>query len=79
MSDVESPSLIGQLLRTVGGWTTPNGKGLYMFRAMTFSDSCAGLSGVATAFAANVRIGPVGAVAFAIGSSVGSVMASIYG
>ncbi|EME38403.1 hypothetical protein DOTSEDRAFT_29451 [Dothistroma septosporum NZE10] len=50
-----------------------------MSRMMTFSASCTGLSGVASAFAASVFIGPIGAVASAIGSSIAWIMASVYG
>ncbi|KAL5377802.1 hypothetical protein DPSP01_009580 [Paraphaeosphaeria sporulosa] len=79
MADEQTPSLVGQLLRAVGGWTTPSGKGLFMFRMMTFGASCAGICGVSAAFLSSVFYGPIGSIAFAIGSSIGWIAAAIYG
>ncbi|KAK9794510.1 hypothetical protein SCARD494_05580 [Seiridium cardinale] len=67
---------VTQLLRAIGGWGTPSGRGLHMFRSMIVASSTAAVLGLSLAATLGLLTGS-GSVGFAVGSCVGFVGASI--
>ncbi|KAI1075084.1 hypothetical protein F5B20DRAFT_400765 [Whalleya microplaca] len=74
--DFSVGSNIGNLLRTIGSWSRPSGRGLFMFRSMVVSSSIAVLLGVASAATFGFLTGS-GNLGFVVGSCIGFVSASV--
>ncbi|KAI9147137.1 hypothetical protein HJFPF1_13169 [Paramyrothecium foliicola] len=66
-----------QLLRAIGGWARPSGRGLHMFRSMMVASTSAALIGLGAACTAGV-LGSAGTLGFLFGSCVGFIGGSIY-
>ncbi|KAK5164754.1 uncharacterized protein LTR77_009417 [Saxophila tyrrhenica] len=71
------PSAVGQIIRYVGGWTQPSGRGIFMFRTLTTSISAAAFTGLGVAYATALFGGPLASIGFIVGSSLGYVAATI--
>ncbi|KAI0025495.1 hypothetical protein F4780DRAFT_774949 [Xylariomycetidae sp. FL0641] len=77
MAAYETGNSFGELLKTVGSWGRPSGRGLYMFRSMIVASSTAALLGLATAVGGGLLVSS-GSFGFLVGSCVGFVGASIH-
>ncbi|KAI9932355.1 hypothetical protein ASPWEDRAFT_39755 [Aspergillus wentii DTO 134E9] len=76
--DTEARSIgaLGTMVRAVGGWTKPSGRGLYMFRSLITGSCCAALFGLCGAGLLGYTIG-AGGIGFAGGSCVGFIAGTI--
>ncbi|KAI1339615.1 hypothetical protein F5Y15DRAFT_383229 [Xylariaceae sp. FL0016] len=75
--DISSGGNFSQLLKTVGNWGRPSGRGLYMFRSMIVASSSAALVGLAMAVGGAVFLSS-GGLGFMIGSCMGFVGAAAH-
>ncbi|KAF2482655.1 hypothetical protein BDY17DRAFT_298913 [Neohortaea acidophila] len=76
-NDEQHPTSIASLLRSVGGWVAPSGRGIFMFNMLTSNMASAALGGVTTAYL-TAWVGPLAAVGFTIGSCIGFVSSAIF-
>ncbi|KAK6199042.1 hypothetical protein LQW54_010170 [Pestalotiopsis sp. IQ-011] len=67
---------ITQLLRAIGSWGAPSGRGLHMFRSLMVASSTAAILGVSLAATLGLLTGS-GSAGFLVGSCVGFVGASV--
>ncbi|XHG07574.1 hypothetical protein AWENTII_010710 [Aspergillus wentii] len=74
--EARSIGALGTMVRAVGGWTKPSGRGLYMFRSLITGSCCAALFGLCGAGLLGYTIG-AGGIGFAGGSCVGFIAGTI--